>query len=261
MAKDYYKILGVEKNADKDQIKRAYKKMAKKFHPDMNKDENASEKFKEINEAASVLGDDQKRQQYDQFGDPDSFKAASGYSGFDSSDFTNFASAFDFEDLFDRIFGGSSNYGFTRSQRRRARRGNDLLFELAITLEDAAKGIKKDIKVPRLEKCSDCDGSGAESRSDIISCPSCHGSGYEKKIARTPFGLFQTTTTCSKCRGTGEFIKKECHTCDGTGLVKNGYALQEKARQERKVQNLEICIFKFMLFLTKSLSALKMIYH
>lgn len=223
MAKDYYKTLGVSKGATKEEIKKAYKHMAKKYHPDLNKEPDATEKFKEINEAASVLADDDKRRQYDQFGDADAYKKASGYSGFDSSDFAGYSS-FDFDDIFESFFGGSMR----GRGRQGPRRGRDLLYGLEITLEEAAFGTKKDIKVPRLEKCDVCKGTGAESKSDIKQCTVCHGTGYEKKTARTPFGLFQTTSTCHKCKGRGEIIENECTECDGTGLVRKTRTINVK---------------------------------
>ncbi|MBI5133656.1 MAG: DnaJ domain-containing protein, partial [Thaumarchaeota archaeon] len=202
MAKDYYDVLGVHKNATKEEIKKAYKQLAKKYHPDINKDKGAAEKFKEINEAAAVLGDDEKRGQYDQFGDAETFKKASGYGGFNTSDFgfdfSDFAS-FDFEDIFDRFFGGGfSNYS---GARRRSRRGSDLRYDMEITLEEAAFGADKTISIPRMEKCSSCKGTGAESDSDIIRCPECNGSGRLRRTQRTPFGMFTTTTSCAKCGG------------------------------------------------------------
>ncbi len=219
MAKDYYKILGVNKNATKEEIKKAYKKLARKYHPDVNKDDGAAEKFKEINEAAQVLGDDAKRQQYDQFGDADTFKQASGFRGFDFSDFgfdfTDFAS-FDFGDIFDRFFGGGP---FGTRKRRQPSRGADLRYDMEITLEEAAFGTEKEISVPRNEQCEDCNGSGAKSSSDIINCPDCDGTGMTRRTQRTPFGMFSTTTTCRKCRGEGKYIKEECPACDGTGIV------------------------------------------
>jgi len=214
--KDYYKILGVGKDATKDEIKRAYKQLAKKYHPDLNKDHGDGEKFKEINEAASVLADDEKRQQYDQFG-----TAAPGM-GPNGSDFSNFGfdfgdfQQFDFGDVFDQFFGGGSK----RSRKNQPKRGNDLLYELEIELEDAAFGTKKSIVIPRLEQCEKCNGSGAESKSDIATCPDCKGSGYVRQERRTPFGYFSTTGPCRKCSGSGQVIKNECPNCDGTGLVK-----------------------------------------
>ena len=215
MTKDYYKTLGIEKDATKEDIKKAYKKLAKKYHPDISKEENAAEKFKEVNEAAAVLGDDNKRQQYDQFGTDDT---GFGKGDFNSSNFGfDFSQGnFDFGDIFDQLFGGSG-----RGRRRyQPKRGNDLLYELEIELEDAAFGAKKEISIPRLEKCEKCDGSGAKSSSDIVTCPDCNGTGYTRQERRTPFGYFSTTTNCRKCRGSGEYVKEECHECDGTGLVK-----------------------------------------
>ena len=172
MAKDYYKILGVNKNSTKEEIKKAYKQLAKKYHPDVNKEAGTAEKFKEINEAAQVLGDDEKRAQYDQFGDAEQFKQASGFKGFRTSDFGfdfgDFAS-FDFGDIFDQFFGGGSQFGSSRRSRgRRAARGSDLRYDMEITLEDAAFGAEKEVSIPRNETCSECDGSGAKSNSDII---------------------------------------------------------------------------------------------
>ncbi|HZX45225.1 MAG TPA: molecular chaperone DnaJ [Candidatus Nanoarchaeia archaeon] len=220
MAKDYYKTLGVGKNATKEDVKKAYKKLARQFHPDINKQADASDKFKEINEAAQVLGDDEKRRQYDQFGDADSYKQASGFRGFDSSDFgfgdSDFAS-FDFGDIFDKFFGGGGSFGGRRG--RRAQRGSDLRYDMEITLEEAAFGVEKEIIIPKNETCPTCGGTGAKTSDDIIDCPECGGQGVVRRTQRTPFGLFSTTTTCPKCHGTGKFIKIECPTCDGTGIV------------------------------------------
>jgi molecular chaperone DnaJ len=217
MTKDYYKILGVSKDATKEEIKKAYKNLAKKYHPDLNKEHGDGEKFKEINEAAAVLGDDNKRSQYDQFG-----TTSEGFSGQGGFDFSNFgfdfgdAGAFDFGDVFDQFFGGGSR----RRSRNQPRRGNDLLYEMEIELEDAAFGAKKSIVLPRLETCDSCNGSGAESKADVVKCPDCNGSGYVRQERRTPFGYFSTSRPCRKCNGSGQVIKNECPVCDGTGVVK-----------------------------------------
>jgi molecular chaperone DnaJ len=227
--KDYYKILGVGKNATKEEIKKAYKKLAKKYHPDLNKSKDAAEKFKEINEAAAVLADDEKRSQYDQFGTTaDQFGAGRGFEGFDFSDFMSDIGGFgfDFDSIFESFLGGSSPF---RTRRTRARRrGADLRYDLEITLEEAAAGVTKHIVIPRLEPCSKCHGSGAESDADIINCPDCNGSGMQRRTQRTPFGIFSTTTTCGKCRGSGKYIKEECKVCDGTGVVKKTRKLEVK---------------------------------
>jgi len=224
MAKDYYKILGVEKTATKEEIKKAYKKLAKKYHPDLNKSSDGAEKFKEVSEAAAVLGDDQKRQQYDQFGTTaDQFSG--GFQGFDFSDFmSDIGGGFDFDNIFESFFGAP----FGRRRRRGPQRGADLRYDLEITLEDAATGTTKHIVVPRLDRCSKCDGSGAESKSDIEDCPQCNGSGTYRRTQRTPFGIFSTTTTCPKCKGQGKYIKNECSVCDGTGVVKKTKKIEIK---------------------------------
>ena len=216
MTKDYYRILGVEKNSTKEEIKKAYKKLAKKHHPDLNKDEGSAEKFKEISEAAAVLADDEKRNQYDQFGTTaDQF--GQGHQGFDFSDFMSGASdhGFDFDSLFESFFGG----GF-RQRRAGPRRGSDLRYDIEISLEEAYKGKTEHISVPRSEQCDKCNGLGAESESDIIRCSDCNGSGAVRRTQRTPFGMLATTTTCRKCNGSGEHIKNQCKECNGSGIVR-----------------------------------------
>ena len=208
MPKDYYEVLGVSRNASPEEIKSAYKKLAKKFHPDINKEAQATEKFKEINEAASVLGDEKKKAQYDRYGTT-SEGFGGGAQGFDFSDVN-----FDFDDIFDLLSGG----GFGR-RRRKQSRGSDLSYEFQITLEEAAKGVKKEVSIPRLETCPKCSGTGAESPSDLMTCDVCKGSGMENRSQRTPFGVFTTSSTCSKCHGLGKMIKKKCPECKGQGRI------------------------------------------
>ncbi len=221
MAKDYYEILGVSKDASKEDIKRAYKRLAKKYHPDISKEDGAAEKFKEVSEAAAVLGDDQKRANYDQFGTADMSGGFGGQggAGFDFSDFMS-GGSFDMGDIFDQFFGGG--------QRRRSRqkRGHDLRYDLEITLEEAAEGDKKHIVIPRMATCTKCDGSGAQSASDIKTCDTCNGSGVEKTTRRTPFGIFQQSTTCSRCRGEGKTIKNPCPVCDGEGRIQKNQKIE-----------------------------------
>ena len=223
--KDYYKILGVSKNASKEEIKAAYKKLAKQYHPDLNKSPDAAEKFKEINEAAAVLGDDQKRAQYDQFG-----TAGEQFRGFEGFDFSDIMSGmggfgFDIDEMVERIFGG----GFSGQARtRRRQRGSDLRYDLEIELEDAAFGATKTISIPRTEECERCKGTGAEDPDDIVTCNECNGRGVATRTQRTPFGLFSTTTTCRKCRGQGKYVKNECPECDGKGVVRKTKSIEIK---------------------------------
>ena len=215
--KDYYKTLGVEKSASKEEIKAAYKRLAKKFHPDVNKDSDATEKFKEINEAASVLGDDQKRQQYDQFGSDFERKYHQNFnqefSGFDFQDM-------DFGDLFEMFF---SSGGFSNGGRSRQSRGRDLRYDVEITLEDAAKGIKKTVHIEKPTACEDCDGRGGD---DYETCNECNGKGIKRVTQRTPFGMFASTMACKKCEGRGEIIKNTCSTCKGHGIVNKKKTLE-----------------------------------
>ncbi|MFC1697317.1 molecular chaperone DnaJ [Nanoarchaeota archaeon] len=221
MAKDYYETLGVDKEASKSDIKKAYKNLAKKYHPDINKEADASDKFKEINEAAAVLTDEQKRQQYDQYG-----TTADGFQDFNGQDFGNmggfnFGDMGGFDDIFANFFGGGR-----RQRRGGMRRGADLRFNLEIDLEEAATGINKTIVIPRLEECSKCDGSGAKSDSDIITCDQCQGTGSIQRTQRTPFGIFSTQSRCNKCNGEGKTIKNPCSKCDGDGRIQNKAKLE-----------------------------------
>jgi len=208
--KDYYKILGISKTASKEEVKSAYKKLAKQFHPDVNKDADATEKFKEINEAASVLGDDTKRQQYDQYGPDFERKYHQNfnqqYSGFDFEDM-------DFGDVFEMFFGGG--FGASSGGSRKSR-GRDLRYDMEITLEETATGIKKSITVEKPELCEDCEGRGGE---DYEKCNDCGGQGVKRVRQQTPFGIFESRITCKKCQGHGEIIKNTCSTCKGKGVL------------------------------------------
>jgi len=209
MSKDYYSTLDLNKNATKEDIKKAYKKFAKKYHPDINKDPDAADRFKEINEAAAILSDDKRRAHYDQFGTADTSGFQGGQGGFDFSDF---GGAFDFGDIFEGLFGG-------RGKSRGASRGQDLRYDMDIELEDAVFGADKYIVINKLHQCSRCNGSGAKSTADIVTCTQCRGTGQMTSTRRTPFGLFQTTTVCSGCRGQGRSIKDYCPLCDGDGRI------------------------------------------
>ncbi len=213
MAKDYYKILGVSRDASKEEIKRAYKRLAKKYHPDINKDEGAAEKFKEINEAASVLADDAKRARYDRYGEADS-SFSQGFNGF-SEAFNDFGDFGFFNDIFDNFFGG----GFSsRRTARQSTRGHDLEVSITIPLEEAFKGASKEIRIRRKRRCRECRGSGAKNGEEK-ECPVCHGTGQVKTTRRTPFGIFSTVSRCPKCNGRGKIIVEKCPVCKGEGVV------------------------------------------
>lgn len=216
--RDYYEVLGVEKTATDDELKRAYRQLAKKYHPDMNPgDKDAEAKFKEINEAYAVLSDKEKRAQYDQFGH-DAFDPSKGGVGFDPS-------GFDFGDIFSSIFGsgfgGFGGFGGSSERRRNApRRGDDVAQSVFISFEEAAFGCKREISYPRIVKCDECDGTGAEKGTSPETCPVCHGSGTVTTTQRTPFGMMQSQHACDRCRGTGQIIKSPCKNCRGTGYIR-----------------------------------------
>lgn len=212
--KDYYKTLGVQKGASQEEIKAAYKKMAKQLHPDINKSHDSTEKFKELNEAASVLLDEKKRAQYDQFGS-DAFKYSPGGQG--PGGFSgDFGEEFDFTDIFDQFFGGGFSGFSQQAGGRRRRKGHDLQTRIEINLEETAFGTEKSIHVEKENPCKECEGKGGHGEEK---CPDCHGSGTKKTATRTPFGTFHVSSTCSNCHGTGEIFKDECKHCKGHGIV------------------------------------------
>ena len=219
--RDYYEVLGVEKNASDDEIKRAYRKLAKKYHPDVNHEPDAAEKFKEVSEAYEVLSDPSKRQNYDQFGFA-GMDGAGGFGGFGSGFGSGFGGAGfggagfgGFDDIFSSFFGGGMG-GRTRSANS-AMQGDDRYMQLTITFMEAVRGKKVPIELDVDETCPDCHGSGANSPSDIETCATCHGTGRVMTQQRTAFGVFQTQNVCPTCRGKGKTIKKVCPRCKGKG--------------------------------------------
>ncbi len=194
--RDYYEVLGVDKNASADEIKSAFRKLAKKYHPDVSKEENAAEKFKEAQEAYAVLSDPEKRKQYDQFGHSAFNNNGGGFSGFEGFDFGNMS------DIFDDLFGGMG-FSSSRSSRRKTnspRKGNDVLHRMTIDFEEAVYGTKKDIKIDVEESCPKCNGAGGFNSK---TCSECHGSGTITQEQRTIFGSFLSKTTCPYCKGQG----------------------------------------------------------
>ena len=214
--RDYYEVLGVGKSASDDEIKKAYRKAAKASHPDLHPDDKEAEaRFKEINEAYEVLSDPQKRARYDQFGheDPRMGGAGGAYGG-------GFGG---FEDIFD-MFGGAFGGGFGgrgNAQRQNApRRGSDLQYNLQLTFEEAAFGCKKEFKFQRSAVCDCCSGTGAKPGTQPQTCPSCKGTGQERRVINTPFGQMQTSDTCRACSGKGKIIKERCTKCSGSGFTR-----------------------------------------
>ena len=207
--RDYYEVLGVQKNASSDEIKSAFRRLARQYHPDVSKEADAEERFKEINEAYGVLADQQKRSQYDRFG-----HAGIGDTGGMNYDFTG-----DFSDLFEGLFGG---FGFGGMGGRRARnaprRGRDLQKEISLDFEEAVFGVEKEIKFSRDEVCSTCGGDGAEPGSGINTFATCKGQGEVRQVRQTILGQVMQTTTCPTCNGRGKTIENRCHACKGRGL-------------------------------------------
>jgi len=213
--RDYYEVLGVYRNASKDEIKDSYRKLAMQYHPDRNKAADAEDKFKEISEAYAVLSDAQKRQQYDTLGHAGFDQRYTSEDIFRGADFESILRdiGFGFGDLFRTFFGGG---GF----RERSNRGQDLAYNLELTLEEAAKGTEKEIVVPRTEKCEVCGGSGASPGTSAKTCPKCNGAGKVRNMRKNSFVMYVQVTPCAECRGIGTLIESPCKKCDGTGLVK-----------------------------------------
>lgn len=216
--RDYYEVLGVEKSATDDQIKKAFRKLARKYHPDVNRDnpKEAEEKFKEANEAYEVLSDAERRAQYDQFGHA-AFEngggGAGGFGGFSSG------GAGGFGDIFDMFFGGNGGGfgGFGGSRRPGPERGSDLRYDLEVEFEEAAFGKEVELNIPRTEECKTCHGTGAANGTKAETCPNCHGTGQIQFTQNTPFGRMMNTRTCDRCNGEGSIVKNPCKDCGGKG--------------------------------------------
>jgi len=223
MAQDYYDVLGVSRDASKDDIKKAYRKLAMEYHPDRNDDPDAEQKFKEVTEAYEVLRDDEKRRRYDRFGEEGLGRGAGrgGRGGF--------AGGFDFSDAFEvfmREFGGMGGGlgdvfgGGSRGRRRASRRGRDLEVELSLSLEEAARGVEKSVELQVLEECDRCGGSGAEPGTSPESCRTCEGRGEVRRVQRSMLGQMVSVQPCPDCRGKGERIRDPCDECRGEGRVR-----------------------------------------
>ena len=223
--RDYYEVLGVQKGASEEEIKKAYKKMARKYHPDLNPgDKDAEEKFKEVNEAYEVLSDSEKKARYDQFGfagvDPNFGAGGGGYGGGAGFDFG------DLGDIFGSFFGGGFGGGQTRRNPNAPQRGESIRMNLTISFEEAAFGCEKELTIDRYESCETCRGSGAAPGTSPETCPDCGGSGVVQTRRQTPMGVFASTAPCSRCGGRGKIIKEPCKDCRGSGMV----------RRRRKIQ-------------------------
>lgn len=222
--RDYYEVLGVQKGASDDEIKKAYRKMAKKYHPDVNPgNAEAEAKFKEANEAYEVLSDSQKRARYDQFGhagtDPNGFGGGGfgGFGGFDDMDIS---------DIFGSFFGGGFGGGSSSRRRNGPRKGSDISESVLLSFEEAAFGVKKQVKIYRVEDCDECNGVGAKDANDRQTCPVCGGTGEVRTTQRSPFGQFVNVSPCNNCGGSGTIIKNPCAKCKGKGKIKRSRTIE-----------------------------------
>ena len=219
--RDYYEVLGVDKNADDATIKKAYRQQAKKYHPDLNPgDKEAETKFKEVNEAYEVLSDSDKKSRYDQFGhagvDPNFGAGGGGFGG----GFGGFSDFGDLGDIFGSFFGGGFGGGTRRSNPNAPRRGNDATASIILSFEEAAKGCEKEVEFSHVENCSECGGSGAAKGTTATTCSRCNGSGHIMATQRTAFGVMQTQQVCPECNGKGKKIDTPCSKCKGNGRVR-----------------------------------------
>lgn len=218
--RDYYEVLGVDKNATQDEIKSAYRKLAKQYHPDLNKSPDAPEKFKEVQEAYEVLGNADKRKQYDQFGHAafdnngtNGFQG--GFNGFQGADFGDFG---DIGDIFSSFFGGGASTSSRRSNM--PRNGEDRVIQVNLSFDEAVKGTKVDIPLEYVDTCPHCHGTGAENPSDVTTCPTCRGTGRVRTRKTTIFGVMETEDACPDCHGSGKKVTHKCTQCKGSGRVK-----------------------------------------
>ncbi|MHB1133874.1 MAG: molecular chaperone DnaJ [Chloroflexota bacterium] len=209
--RDYYEVLGVPRDASEEDIRKAFRRLARQYHPDVNSEDGTEARFKEVNEAYEVLSDTQKRHTYDRFGhvDPRGFPPGSGPAGTPFDDLVG--------DLFESFFGGAG----TTSRRGASQRGADLQYDLTLTLEEAAFGVEKQIEVVRLGTCNTCNGSGAKPGSQPATCPTCHGSGELRQVQSTLFGQFVNVRICDRCRGEGKIVTDPCPTCRGNGRIRS----------------------------------------
>lgn len=217
--RDYYEVLGVARDASQSEIKKAYRQLARKYHPDVSQEPEAEAKFKEVNEAYEVLSDQQKRSVYDRFGHAGLSGGAGGFGGF--TDFGGFRDPFE---IFEEVFGSFGGFGRTRRSTRAPRRGADLRYEMDLDFEEAVFGTEQEIEVPRQETCSTCTGSGVEPGTTPVRCPECNGTGEIRRQA----GFFINITTCPRCGGRGEIVTSPCHECQGKGQVVKARRLSVK---------------------------------
>ena len=217
--RDYYEVLGVERGASAEEIKKSYRRLAKQYHPDFNKDDaEAEKKFKEIKEAYDVLSDPQKREQYDRFGHQSDFNGgAGGFNGFGGSGGFGFGGI---DDIFEQFFGGMGGMG-GRRRPPGPEQGNHLRYDMEITLEESYSGLEKELNIPRTETCSECNGSRAKAGTSPETCSACGGSGQQQTARNTPFGRFISSQPCVACRGEGKTVKEPCPTCNAQGRVVN----------------------------------------
>lgn len=223
--RDYYEVLGVSKTASEDELKKAYRKMARKYHPDVNRDnpKEAEEKFKEINEAYEVLSNAERRAQYDQFGHAAFDGSQGGAGGFGG--FGGFGGNGGFGDIFDMFFGNQGGFG---RRNTGPEKGADLRYDMEITFEQAAFGVETEIQLPRTEDCGTCHGSGAAPGTHAETCPKCHGTGQIQVTQNTPFGRMVNVTTCDRCHGEGKIVNTPCKDCHGKGKVRTKRKIQAK---------------------------------